>query len=207
MVTGGDNISVYYYDDAIVNTFRNIFSDGRITILPSDKVIRFTADISNDSVKLPLISLSRIGYSILENYNGPKQRVGLPVSFSDPKMKGTLQAIKIRIDYQIDIWTRDRLTNDNISRELIFYLINNPTFSINIPYNINNLDHKFNLFIDTEVEDNSDIVSHDDTGQVYRTTISVYTDDAHLFNSSVSYDYNIKLKLEGVDTDGKVYDI
>ena len=60
--------------------------------------------------------------------------------------------------------------------------------------------HKFNVFFNPDIEDNSDTVNHINNGVLYRYTATLYTDDAYLFaNTPVDLVYlnpNLGFELE-----------
>ena len=176
-------MSVYRYDEAIVNHFRDILDDERISILPVEYAIRFTAQLQQDDVKFPLISTNRLGYSIRQsdvNFNALRRG-----GFQNRNSDGTntfAEIIPIRIEYQMDIFTVDKRTGDELVRELIFHIMQNPTLQVDIPYDLNMI-HNFNIFLNSDVVDNSDTIEHLDKGVKFRNTLSFYTDDAYLFAS------------------------
>lgn len=176
-------MSVYFYDKALVTHFRDILDDNRIHILPVEQAIRFTAQLQRDDVKFPLISTTRLGYSIRSSdrnfaalHSGGYQR---------RTSEGTnmfAQIIPIRIEYQLDVFTVDQRSCDELIRELIFHISQHPTLSVEIPYCLDT-EHVFNIFLDDDIVDNSDTVEHVNKGVLFRNTLTLYTDDAYLFAS------------------------
>lgn len=183
-------MSVYKYDESIINNLRKIINDDRIYIVPTDNVFSLIARLSSDEIKLPLISLTRIGWSLSDNKSHVLKFDGAKAEFeySDADKEEiesikSLQSIPISINYQMDIWTKDRIDNDNLLRELIFYYSTHPTLLVDIEYDLN-IKHRFNIFFDGDIIDNSDIVEHKNRGEYYRQTIGLYTDDAYLWKVS-----------------------
>lgn len=191
-------MSVYAYDEALVQDLRRIFSDGRIHIIPPEDTFDLIGTLHNDRINFPLITVTRPGWSL--SSNKPEHMIfeGLPDKITmstekvpDRRTKGfdssfkviRLQAIPIRINYQIDIWSESRLENDNIMREIIWYYTLHPTLNVRILYEDVERFHHFNVFFDTDIEDNSDITSHKERGRYFRQTISMYTDDAYLWKT------------------------
>lgn len=178
-------MSVYAYDEAIVQNFRRIFENGKIYIVPPEDMFSLMGTVKQDNIKMPMIGLRRPGWNLLDARPHRMKFEGVIADISEEKDVTLLQAIPIRINYQIDIWTESRLENDLILRELIFYLSTRPTLQVEIVYKDFVGKHNFNLLIDGEVEDNSDLVAHKDRGRYFRQTISVYTDDAYLWKTSM----------------------
>lgn len=178
-------MSVYSYDEAIISDLRMIVQDNRIHIVPPDNLFRLLARTDSDRVEFPAISVTRRGWSLSDSHPQMMKFDGTLLSHDEVNNRYIrLQAIPINISYQMDIWTKTRLENDSIMRELIFYYSTHPTLNVKIPYGQDTYYHKFNIFFDSDIEDNSDIANHINTGEYFRQTISFYTDDAYLWKSS-----------------------
>lgn len=176
-------MSVNRYDEALINHFREIFDDSRIHILPVEQAIRFTAQLRQDNIVFPLISTNRLGYSIKTseiNFNG--LRNGGFQNRGENGINTFAQIIPIRINYQVDVFTVSKAQGDELIRELVFHIMLNPTLKVEIPYQLN-MKHVFNIFLESDIVDNSDTVEHVNKGVLFRNTLSLYTDDAYLFKS------------------------
>lgn len=212
--------SIYAYDMSIVEDLRTRFNrdqDGKpktnnkVYITSVDNVFNIIGDLSDDKINMPLISLQRNGWSLASKKPQYMIWSGYPVKEdydNDGKIDkiSRIQAIPITINYQLDVWTRDRITNDAIMREIIFYYTQRPTLLVKIPYGLNYV-HDFNIFFDNDIEDNSDIVEHVNRGQFFRQTVGVYTDDAYLWKSRIRKPATINAidftMYDGVIKDGK----
>lgn len=176
-------MSVKCYDDAIVAKFRSIFNDQTISILPVENAIRFVAQLQNDTVRFPLVSTTRLGYSLVNNNkNFTAKKIGSFVRRDGENNNIFAQTLPIRIQYQLDVFATDRQTCDEIVRELLFFFEDRPTLVAHFGYGLN-IDHNFNLFLEDDVVDNSDTVEHINKGVMFRNTLTFYTDDARLFRS------------------------
>ena len=184
----------YLYDTAIVEDLRSIFDDDKIFICPPDRVFATIGRLSEDDVKLPMISVVRTGTSLGNSQHSMRFTGGLLSIDPQTNENTKLQAIPITINYQLDVWTKHREENDNIVRELLFYYMTHPTLLVDIPYG-SNLKHNFNIFFDSNIEDNSDISDHVNRGEYFRQTLSIYTDDAYLWKTTV----NKPTYITGVD--------
>lgn len=175
---------IYLYDIALLDRLKRWFNNPNITISGDTKAL-FTsqADINeNDSFPFPLVAVTRADtIGLLETNKKPKsfraQKFDL---VSDNTQINVLNAIPINLAYQIDIYTRHRLENDNILRELVFKIINNPSLEIEIP-NSGEKTHRFNMRLRDTIIDNSDIPEHLIRGEYFRATLEVFIDDANLF--------------------------
>lgn len=194
-------MSVYMYDEAIVEDLRLLLNDDRIHIVPVDNVFRLIARLNEDNIEMPLISLTRTGWQLADNKPQMMKFDGALAGYDrrDNSLK-RVQAIPIRIGYQLDVWTKTRKENDNILRELIFYYSTHPTLIVNIEYGLD-ITHDFNIFFDADIEDNSDIVEHRNRGEYFRQTVSIYTDDAYLWKSSSRNPSIIDPVVEAISTD------
>ena len=185
-------MSVKSYDDAIINKFRSVFNDDTIYILPVENAIRFTAQLNRDTVRFPMISTTRLGYSIISNeVNFQAKRIGSFTERDGENNNIFAQSIPIRIEYQMDIFTVDRQSCDEIVRELIFFFAQHPTLVAHFQYGLN-IDHNFNIFLNDDIVDNSDTVEHVNNGVMFRNTLTFYTDDARLFRSKKQIQGEIK---------------
>jgi hypothetical protein len=187
---------IYLYDEAIVNKFRTIFDDSRITVQPPENAIRYVAQLSEDDVSFPLISLNRTAWSIRAgDISWAQSRTGIANRVNSDNTISVMRAIPIRLEYQLDIYTVDRLTNDEIYRELIFYFIKHPTLEVDIPYTVDGK-HVFNLDINPDITDNSDTVEHVNKGVLYRYTSAWVVKDAYLFEGTDEYNRVARIQLK-----------
>lgn len=172
---------MHLYDDAVVEKFKELFGTDKMFIIPPERAKDTIAQIEKDSVNFPLVSLDRKGFTIRDSaINWSASRMGLADSITDDGKANIMHVIPIKINYQLDVYTTDRVSCDEILRELIFYFTLHPTLMVKIPYGLNTK-HKFNLFFNPDIEDNSDTISHIEKGVLYRYTANLYTDDAYLF--------------------------
>jgi hypothetical protein len=168
------------YDVAIIDKLRSVFKDNTISILPVEDAFRFVSQLNADKLDLPTISTTRLGITILSSQvNQAAKTIGHYVGRDGENNNVYVQSIPIRIEYQMDIFTVDRASNDAIVRELIFFFMLKPTLVAHYRYGLN-IDHNFNLFLNEDVTDNSDTLEHVNSGVKFRTTLTFYTDDARL---------------------------
>lgn len=119
------------------------------------------------------------------------------------------QVIPITINYRLSVWTEDRVTNDALIRELLFYYHLRPSLYVYVTHGIN-IKHKFNIYFNSGIEDNSDIANFETKGQYFRQDLTFYTDDAYLWKANwqekVAINTNLNFKY-GLDTDLNKYQI
>ena len=179
-------MSVKLYDDALLQKLQNWTLDTAVTVTgvnESTKLFTALADMSNDkSISLPLIALTRPGgFTIEDKYKQPKIYNGVNVALSEQR-GALLNAIKISIPYQLDIYARYQEEADEYIRNIVFNIINYPVVRIEIPYHDLGISHVSNIRLASDVEDNSDVPERLITGQFKRYTIGLNIDDAYLFD-------------------------
>lgn len=203
-----------FYDDAIAERLQKWIKDPNIHILkPSEttRMLEIKADESRDRITLPQIQLSRSGYTILNSRKKPMSFDGITVRAYDkdgnlvnPGSAMKLNAIPIRLEYQLDIYTRGFDECDEYVRDFVFHLVNHPVYDITIPYNGMNLKHNFTMHLEDEVEDTSDIPQRLFPDQFTRYTMSIVIDDAYLF--SIPSKGNVQIELAQLDVKDKELD-
>lgn len=182
-------MSIKLYDDALLAKLQNWTLDTEIVLTGVDestKLFTTIADKNNDKpITLPLIALTRPGgFIIEEKYKQPKSYNGMTASYTD-KRSAKLNAIKISIPYQIDIYARYQEEADEYIRNIVFNIINYPLVRIEIPYHDLGIFHDSNIRISSDVDDNSDVPERLISGQFKRYTIGIVIDDAYLFDVRV----------------------
>ena len=197
-------MAVRYYDDAVANKINSWLPKDRnrqIQVLKPDETKRLfsiEADEKNDKpLTLPLIALSR------SNTVSLKQKTMTPMSFdglmldSDGKHTLQLNGIPIYLSYQLDIYTRRYDEGDELLREFVFKLINNPQIVIELPYNNQKFKHVATIEMQTDIEDTSDISERLFPGQFTRWTLRFDIDGAYLF--SLPYVDNVHMDESGLE--------
>lgn len=193
-------MAIRLYDNALVEKLSSWTSTTNLTILnPNDmsRLIQLKADMSNDKpLKLPVLALTRNGgYSILT----PTKR---PISFdgfdlhTNKDRSIQLNAIPVSIQYQLDVYTRYFEEADEYMRNIVFNIINFPKLTIRIPYQDEQREHDANVRLLSEVEDNSDIPERLIPGQFTRLSLSLYIDDAYLWDVRTRNNLAIDFQLD-----------
>lgn len=194
-------MAIRYYDEALVEKIRGWVKDPNMKVLsPNDstRLFQLRADLNNDKpLTLPFIAISRD--SDIEIINTNKHALtydGAHLEVDEDKSK-QLNAIPIKISYQLDIYTKYFAEADEYLRNFIFNLINYPRLSIEIPYNNSKITHNFTIQLESTVSDNSDIPERLIAGQFTRMSLKFYIDDAYLF--SVPFMKNWKIETGDID--------
>ena len=187
-------MAIMYYDEALATRLQDWINDPNIHIYRPEEVswmLQQKSDEANDKpITLPFIALSRQTEINIENPNKrPLSYSGMTIRLYDDegnevhlKSAYKLNAIPIKLNYQLDIYTKRMEEATEYVREFIFKLVNNPKVQIVIPYNKVNLKHNSSIQVNPQIEDNSDIPQRLYPGQFTRFTIRFSIDDAYLFS-------------------------
>lgn len=185
-------MAVRYYDTALVEKIKKWTKDPNLRILKPDettRLLQMRADMNDDKpIKLPIIAISRDKtIEILNTQKQPKTFSGKRITTEEDTddsatVSYTVNAIPIRIQYQVDIYTKNIEEADEYVRNLVFNFINLPKLKVTFPYNGVNFVHISNIWIDSNIIDNSDIQEHLFSDQFQRFTLTIYVDDAYLFS-------------------------
>lgn len=196
-----------YYDDAlsakIAAWVAPLTGESKIKVLKPDeikKLYTIEADESaNDSLKLPLIAISRnTEIEVRHRTKQPMSYDGLMLE-SDGEQALQLDAIPVDLTYQIDMFTRRYDEGDELLREMLFKIVNNPQLVVEFTYNNKTQKHVSSILLHSTVRDNSDISERLFSGQFTRWTLGIDIIGAYIF--SLPYKPVIKIG----DSDIKVY--
>lgn len=196
-------MSLSLYDNALIQKFSRWTKDTQISLTgvnQSSRLFSRIADENHDKeLKLPIIAISRPGgFQIFDKYKQPKSYTGITYAYSD-NISSLVNAIRIGIPYQIDVYTRYQEEADEYIRNIVFNIINYPKIQVELPYEKLGSIHDVNIRITSEVEDNSDIPERLIPGQFTRYTLGINMDDAYLFDVRVKD--NVSLVEVSVQTD------
>lgn len=181
-------MALEYYDDIITAKIsRWLPSTAKARVLRPNETKRLFEMQANDTgdkpIQLPLISLSRNNdIELLINVKTPKSYTGVKLA-QTREQSLLLNAIPIKLQYQLDIYTKHADEGDEYLRQFLFKLINNPSFKIIIPYNGINLEQIANIRVLNTVSDTSEIQERLFSGQFTRWTIQFEILDAFLYDA------------------------
>jgi len=192
-------MALEYYDDALIaKLLKWTPTNLQIRILKPDDTKRLFETLADDSkdknVQLPLITLSKNNdIELLLNYKSPRSYDGLKINQT---AEGTTQlnVIPVKLQYQMDIYTKTYAESSEYLRQYLFKLINNPTIKIVVPYNGKEVEQLANIRVLSTISDTSDISQHLFSGQFTRWTIQLEIQDAFLYD--IPYRKNWKIYVE-----------
>lgn len=198
-------MAIRYYDDVIAAKLKRWIPDNsNLRILKPDETKRLFELIADDNkdkaFKLPFIALSRKpDIEIVRNTKSVQTFDGLRL-YASPDLAETVQmnVLPIKVEYQLDIYTKTLEEGDEYVRNFLFKLINNPTIKIEVPYNDTHIEHIANLRVLNTVSDTSAIAERIFPGQFTRWTIQMELQDGFLF--SIPYKKNWRLYINADET-------
>jgi hypothetical protein len=180
-------MAVRYYDDVLVAKLKRWTpSTSKIRVLRPSETKRFfelNADDTNDKpLTLPCIALSRNNdIELVINVKAPRSYAGIKLNQTSNETM-LLNAIPIRIQYQLDIYTKTEEEGDEYIRQYLFKLINNPVIKIMVPYNGADVEQIANIRVLNTISDTSEISERLFPGQFVKWTIQLEIQDAFLYD-------------------------
>jgi len=198
-------MALEYYDDAIIAKLKKWMPTNlQLRILKPNETKRLFETMADDSgdknVKLPLIALSKNNdIELLLNVKAPRSFDGFKISQTEAETV-QMNVIPIKLQYQMDIFTKTYEESTEYLRQFLFKLINNPVIKIGVPYNDQHIEQIANIRILNTVSDTSDIPQRLFTGQFTRWTIQMEIQDAFLYD--IPYRRNWRIYTD----DNEVYD-
>ena len=200
-------MSAYLYDEALLNklkawtnkTSMHIYSDDEST----ERLFEIEADTKGDKpIQLPLIALRRSpgGFTLSSMTKQPMSFDGAAIDKSQEKSV-VLNAIPINLQYQLDIYTRNKIEAEEYARNFVFNIINYPKMKVIIPYMGKDFVHNATIRLSQEVSDNSDVPQRLSIGQFTRYTLNLYIENAYLWDVRERDNYKIEVDVKMSDED------
>ena len=195
-------MALEYYDDALAGKLMKWTPTNlQLRILKPDETKRLIETMADDAkdrnLKLPFIALSRNNeIELLLNVKNPRSFDGLKLEQTE-EQTAQLNVIPVKLQYQLDIFTKTQVEADHYVREYLFKLINNPVIKIEVPYNNKNITQIANIRVLSNISDTSDIPQRLFVGQFTRWTIQLEILDAFLYN--IPYRKNWRIYTDDTD--------
>lgn len=179
-------MAIQLYDESVYEKIKKWVKNPNVSILKpeeTERLFRQQADMNKDKpITLPLIAISRDKQiDILDTNKQPKTFNGFKAQVNSQESM-LISAIPIKIDYQIDIYTRKMIEADEYIRNFVFNIINMPNVTISLPYYDTNIPHSSTIRLESQIIDNSDIKEKLFSDQFTRFTLKFSIDDAYLFS-------------------------
>lgn len=172
-------MSLSLYDEALVNKFKEVFGN----VVNSEHSVLFErASDEKAEIQIPMISIWRITSSPnLEGSSDPFIRRGYKVGRRSDGDVGFLKSYPMKIIYQVDIWSDLRIEVDDIYRELLMFLFEEPNLTLELE-ELKDVEWAEDFYIrvlDSDLA--SDFAEMERSGILYRNTILLEIENARLF--------------------------
>jgi len=128
-------LSVYHYDDGLLYKFKSAFKN---TVLsPTDRAFQRCAEIppKKGEVTFPLLSIYRENYTLqMAQFDMHSRMRGRKVKYENYAREVTMEKmIPLRIDYQLDLWSKNQRNVDKLLEEILFWVTNDPAVEVIAP--------------------------------------------------------------------------
>lgn len=170
---------IYLYDNAIVDDLNKSFNSDLdnpvVKIVSPDQILGLAAQIKEDQIKFPIVSLERPDSIEIDSrlFNFTRSKFGVNAVFE--KETNNIykeRALPINLSYVMTILTTNQADMDEIIRELIFKYSSMYFLKIKIPYE-SKREISFGIVIDNDagIKKKSGLSEYTDTGQLYQSSI------------------------------------
>lgn len=188
---------LYKYDNAIVDDLKRSFNPENVpnpvvSVVSPDQIIGLSAQLQNDSIKLPIIALTRNQEQIdssRTNFTSMHRGVATVIDNETNELYHE-KVIPITLSYNLTIITSNTADMDEMIRELMFKYINMYFLTIKLPYESNRkIRFGVSLSKDSEIDRTSGVSEYRSEGKLYQSILTLNCEGAVL----VSYT-PVKLK-------------
>lgn len=188
---------LYKYDNAIVDDLKRSFNPENVpnpvvSVISPDQIVGVAAQIQNDSIKLPIIALTRNQEQIdstRTNFTAMHRGVATVIDNATNELYHE-KVIPITLSYNLTIITSNTADMDEMIRELMFKYINMYFLTIKLPYESNRkIRFGVSLSKDSEIDRTSGVSEYRSEGKLYQSILTLNCEGAVL----VSYT-PVKLK-------------
>ncbi len=188
---------LYKYDNAIVDDLKRSFNPENVpnpvvSVVSPDQIIGLAAQLQNDSIKLPIVALTRNQEQIdssRTNFTSMHRGVATVIDNETNELYHE-KVIPITLSYNLTIITSNTADMDEMIRELMFKYINMYFLTIKLPYESNRkIRFGVSLSKDSEIDRTSGVSEYLSNGKLYQSILTLNCEGAVL----VSYT-PVKLK-------------
>ena len=180
---------VYLYDNELCNDLQSCFvmPDGAepvVRVIDPEHIVGLAAQIQNDEISLPLITVERKDYSVdTDRTNFTRSHFGVATVIDNKTNEIYYErAIPIDLQYTLHILTSNQIDMDEIVKELLFKYTYQYFLTIKPPYESKNK-YRFGIRLDTSaIEKQSGASEYIESGKLYHTSIPLICDGAVLLH-------------------------
>lgn len=180
---------LYLYDDAICDDLReslNTEGESAIRIVPPEHCMEIAAQLQDDSIKFPLLTVYRKEDTQIDtnltNFTRMHKGVAAVIDHETNNLYYE-RALPIKLSYEITALTTNTADMDEILRELIFKYTDMFFLTIKLPYEADrHVRFGIQMDFDTGIERKSSIGEYLESGALYQSTITLNCIGAVLVN-------------------------
>lgn len=188
---------LYKYDNAIVEDLKKSFNPENVpnpvvSVISPDQIVGVAAQIQNDSIKLPIIALTRNQEQIdstRTNFTAMHRGVATVIDNETNELYYE-KVIPITLSYNLTVITSNTADMDEMLRELMFKYVNMYFLTVKLPYESDRkIRFGISLSKDSEIDRTSGVTEYRSEGKLYQSILTLNCEGAVL----VSYT-PVKLK-------------
>lgn len=179
---------LYKYDNAIVDDLKRSFNPENVpnpvvSVISPDQIVGLAAQLQNDSIKLPIIALTRNQEQIdsnRTNFTSMHRGVATVIDNETNELYHE-KVIPITLSYNLTIITSNTADMDEMIRELMFKYINMYFLTIKLPYESDRkIRFGVSLSKDSEIDRTSGVSEYRSEGKLYQSILTLNCEGAVL---------------------------
>lgn len=179
---------LYKYDNAIVDDLKRSFNPQNVpnpvvSVISPDQIVGLAAQLQNDSIKLPIIALTRNQEQIdsnRTNFTSMHRGVATVIDNETNELYHE-KVIPITLSYNLTIITSNTADMDEMIRELMFKYINMYFLTIKLPYESDRkIRFGVSLSKDSEIDRTSGVSEYRSEGKLYQSILTLNCEGAVL---------------------------
>lgn len=183
---------LYKYDNAIVDDLKRSFNPENVpnpvvSVISPDQIVGLAAQLQNDSIKLPIIALTRNQEQIdssRTNFTSMHRGVATVIDNETNELYHE-KVIPITLSYNLTIITSNTADMDEMIRELMFKYINMYFLTIKLPYESDRkIRFGVSLSKDSEIDRTSGVSEYRSEGKLYQSILTLNCEGAVLVSYS-----------------------
>jgi hypothetical protein len=175
-------MSVYLYDESLVSKIRKVYTN--TVMATDDTMLEEAAKAAGGDVKLPVIVVERLGWRFdSDNYNNPAIFQGRGRYYGSSGEIVQFPTIPITIQYQMNVIGDRRFDVDQLSSELLFFLLKKPIVKFKMTKPVEWISTAATLKVE-DVNEESDYTGFTDKGKMYRTMFDLTLTNASIMQLS-----------------------
>lgn len=180
---------IWCYDKEICNDLESCFvmpdgAESVVKVISPENIVGLAAQIQNDEIRLPLVTVERGDYRIDTNRTNFTRMHSGVATVIDNKTNEIYyeRAIPIDLPYTLTVLTSNQIDMDEIVKELLFKYTYQYFLTIKPPYE-SKQKYRFGIRINADaIEKKSGASEYIDSGQLYQTSIPLIVDGAVLLH-------------------------